>query len=161
MSDLKNDDLDICISKNHESCRICEGINCNKKNRPQQCIQCNSDDDEDCAKKPHIITTTECNQFQDKCVTVIHGNNTVVRDCYNNLNLDKNYCKENPWHCNICDGDGCNTVLSIDKFCQECNSKENPDCKHNLDNTMNVNCPISAKYPGCYHFVDKTGKANH
>lgn len=138
-------------------CKLCEGTNCNKKIKPQQCVRCSSEDDENCIRNPSIAPTLECDHYDDKCITTIHKNESIVRDCQRNSAVEEKFCDENPWLCHICETDNCNTISTIDKYCYECDSKTNPDCATKIDESMLVNCPFSANNPGCYHFINESG----
>lgn len=143
--------------KGEENCKICEGLNCNKKIKPQQCKQCNSETDRRCINSPRKAPTIECPSYVDHCLTFVHTNGTIIRDCKQNLHSTDDYCTEFPWLCVACEHDDCNTKALSNDLCYECDSKLNPNCRNNLDHSMLVNCPFS-KHRGCYHFINSTGK---
>lgn len=155
-SDLSSDDFEKCLS-NGDYCKLCDGINCNKKIKPQLCIRCNSEVDLNCINTPTRAPSLECDHYDDKCITIIHSNETILRDCQRNAAIDETFCDKNPWLCNTCETDNCNKITVIDKHCHECDSKANPDCATKPDDSMLVNCPFSATNPGCYHFINETG----
>lgn len=156
VSDLNGDELKQCVLGNGRQCRLCEGTNCNQKIKPQQCIQCNSETSINCLNSPKMVPLLECQYYNDKCIT-IYNNQTVVRDCLHNLESNETFCEENPWHCHICETEGCNFATSTDKICYECDSKRDAGCVNGLDDSMKANCPYSTEYPGCFHYVNSTG----
>lgn len=148
--------MQLCSSGDEKSCKLCEGANCNKRLKPLNCVVCSSEKNENCTKKPQSAPTMECDHYDDKCITIMHNNETVVRGCQKHTAVEQSFCDENPWLCNTCESDNCNTIMTIDKYCYECESKTNPDCATKVDDTMLINCPL-AKSPGCYHLINTTG----
>lgn len=121
------------------------------------CVRCNSETNPICAEKPISIKPLECDQYDDKCMTIMHRNKTIVRDCLKNSAIDEEFCDENPWLCQTCESDNCNTMLTVDNTCYVCDSTKNSNCSIKVDDEMIQNCPFSAENPGCYHFINKTG----
>lgn len=158
---MTNEEYVNCLSNfDSSSCKLCHGDNCNKKVNPQQCVRCNSETDERCLISPTTAPTAECSNYIDQCITIaqsVHGK--IVRGCMQNLKFTEEYCEKNPWLCTTCDTDNCNTMISTDKFCYACDSKTNPNCINNIDETMISNCEYSENQ-GCYHFINSTGKKN-
>lgn len=139
-----------------ENCKLCEGLNCNEKAKPQICKRCDSETDDRCLNRPWKVPSLECDNYIDQCATVMHTNGTIVRDCQRSLDVAEDHCVEYPWLCITCEHDNCNTITASDDSCYECDSKSDPKCHNNIDGSMLVNCPFS-KHRGCYHFINSTG----
>lgn len=84
------------------------------------------------------------------------ANDIVVRGCLNEHNAQINEnCENNKDICEKCSGDAsCNSEIVDGEFCIHCDSENDPNCRQNLNHTMNVQCKLSVSRMGCYLYND-------
>ncbi|XP_055309662.1 uncharacterized protein LOC129573299 [Sitodiplosis mosellana] len=137
---------------------VCSESECNKENvLHSKCISCESDVESECAKltyKNSLIKQCEGTYSYEKrgCYT-LKKPTTVTRGCVKDLKpnqLDDDEMTQ-------CMGDGCNDeVVTIDRYCHVCDSKTEPKCVSEVDDSMLKRCPDSKEDFGCFHSIKDT-----
>lgn len=122
-----------------------------------ECVKCNSETDENCAKNPKSITPTECDHEGDKCATFYTKDNKIIRNCLQTILSEEDVTEEDEENNIIaCPDSSCDKTVSEEQFCYQCDSRSNPNCTHKLETEMMKECPSDSEDLGCYHMI--TGK---
>lgn len=109
----------------------------------ETCFACDSDENPLCRDRPHdlgyeicsILRTTETRG----CFLRIVGDH-YTRGCIAHLSDKwKKDCKSNSGQCKFCKGKNCNGKPSFQE-CIVCNSRDDPDCVSNAENTKSEIC---------------------
>lgn len=79
VADLHADEQGFC-RRNGETCKVCVGNNCNRKQSFQRCRTCTSEDSVNCIRAAHVAKTVLCRGYTDQCFLHVR-NNTVTRGC--------------------------------------------------------------------------------
>lgn len=153
MSDLESDDLQKCILGVGRYCKMCNEVNCNKKAKPQECLQCDSRYDANCYNNTDSVHTTECENYHDKCATIFKDDKKTVRDCLKKLVHYDAECVDNRFDCYPCEAPNCNQILqNSGQLCYECDAEVDPNCMNRVNNSMLTICPeFEGKNLGCFH----------
>ncbi|XP_070496820.1 uncharacterized protein [Chironomus tepperi] len=116
--------LDSNVCKLSNSCSLCKEDGCNNEKKAEQyCIECTSEENEDCLNKPQNLKNVSCEgnitYEQRGCFTWTNEFNHVSRGCFSSLSTTKKFkCINDHEHCEICfQNDNCNTLPK-----SECNS---------------------------------------
>lgn len=102
-----------------DNCKTCLGENCNLQKEYQQCIQCNSRENIECAQNGTVQTSQVCEDYLSTCVTGIDAQGYTHRRCSrfddeahfkqmspcNTSNCNTDIFPPNRLQCYRCDGD--------------------------------------------------------
>lgn len=162
MADLSSDERSYCRNPRRQNdCKTCLGDDCNAKQTFQTCRTCNSIDDVNCVRSPHVTRAVLCQNYDDECF--VHVKNSIVtRGCvqmHGNVE-QKQDCAELPNDvCETCAATGtCNQRLVDGEFCLTCDSETDPDCREQPDTQMHTQCPLSPIQRGCYRLQEDDGR---
>lgn len=159
---------------NSDMCTICNNSDCNRDPyypRPltirsrrrrrmviqtqRKCLRCNSNYDIQCRLNPHRFESIEC--AGNQCATYISANQTLIRDCAENLEDVASTKTIENGNLITCDSnDNCNDITSDKHYCFQCDSRSDPNCAASINTAMLTLCPYAADDFGCYH--RQTGK---
>lgn len=139
---------------NEQFCKICTERSCNKKINFERCHHCSSSNNLNCILSTYLTQSKFCTNYLDKCFSHV-VNNVVTRGCI--LDSDREYGADCQNHsdvnkCELCtDVDNCNNkIIEGDDFCYTCDSRNDPNCTNNLDDSMKTQCNLSLRKLGCY-----------
>uniref|UniRef100_A0A336MP54 CSON002700 protein n=1 Tax=Culicoides sonorensis TaxID=179676 RepID=A0A336MP54_CULSO len=124
---LKNE----CAS-NSTNCKICEATECNKKVNFQECIECDSNTNENCATLSDVskLPLVRCKNYHDKCYARLYKDDTNHLNTIRGCASEDFICPLNDTNCLTCDSNNCNNgVVPISRVqCFHCDENVNPDC---------------------------------
>lgn len=163
---LNDNSLDIirtCRTALYGKCEICANNEtiCNVNNVVlESCIECTSDEDENCRNEPEKANEVLCNLMNQSnhtgCYTNIVGK-SIKRGCMNHLRgKDKPSCQQQSDSCKSCLGNNCNKKVKFQK-CFDCNSRDDPHCTlvHNNASTKVSTC--NQYWATCVSGIDENG----
>lgn len=132
------------------NCKVCKGDACNQLPRFQRCQQCDSNQSLSCFAEASTTQSQVCRNYQDVCLVRI-ANNSVQRQCADPDTIRSTTCQF-PATCEVCEGeDNCNDLpVAATDFCYTCDSRTDPNCRDQLDESMQTQCSFSVGSKGCF-----------
>lgn len=135
-----------------DTCKVCNGRNCNRKETYQSCYACNSRTDEQCSRV-NASATVLCRNYLDTCVVSLQRDGHMRRGCGEQftpaeLAADSQFSR--------CPGDNCNGhIYPADRLlCHHCNGTDN--CQY-LEGVINPStlrpCPRYVQNDGCFSLL--------
>lgn len=147
-------------SRQSDTCKHCFGKNCNKKRSFQECYNCNSRDEPQCAQNSTLGKTTICKEYLSTCLTGVDAHGHTHRCCSKNHPEDSD---EFTYGFEICSQNKCNgNIFPKDRLkCYQCNGEDECDLlpTHQTDHSdaplEPQPCTILSQYDQCYTYIDE------
>lgn len=156
MQDLFPDAF-LCSNKS-DTCKMCIGNNCNKRNQFQECYSCSSETDSQCSRNPQLTSSEICNDYDSICMIGIDENGHIHRQCKSRKSDTTASDFKNDF---ICDDIKCNVDLfPKDRLkCYQCVGDECSDLSNSSNGTevsvKSEPCAILLQREQCYTYIDK------
>ncbi|XP_062558325.1 proprotein convertase subtilisin/kexin type 5-like [Armigeres subalbatus] len=134
LSDLNEEDRQLCLNSNDSSCETCSGSGCNKNVFPVdalQCVQCDSSMNMDCVQNQTtniFVNPCRVHVNEDKCYTRLRADGSIERGCQSSL-VDACDPLTNA-SCTTCEGAACNTEVYPwgRRSCYQCDGVSDLTC---------------------------------
>lgn len=144
-----------CVSSS-DTCKTCNGENCNEKEGFQVCTQCSSEiDGVECISGLARFNEKQCSNYTDKCFIQLR-NGDVTRGC---IDCTKTDCEQRE-NFAVYSNYGENRKDLTPQTCMICDSQNNKNCTNLLefmsDPRYFKQCDISIENKGCYHYYNNT-----
>lgn len=166
MSDNVNSESRKYCENFPQQCTQCDSVGCNREipnfvPNPLSCVKCDSNTDSNCIDLQPSTNAIQCggatgeivSGHTDSCFTYV-SDSRVQRGCLSEFEELKEDCATNPEKCSLCPNNNCNRDSIEPEHCYECDSETDPNCRANLNSSMEVACPFSVTKMGCYRFDD-------
>lgn len=146
IQDLLPSNATDCLS-NSDICKTCPEDNCNTRIKFQECYDCNSQTDPQCAKNPRMASTQLCKDYCSKCATGINKGFTR-RKCVLQSTLHSNEFE-------TCEVNNCNDVIyPKDRLkCYQCNGESDCDLKPTQKSFMPEPCEMYSAIDQCFTYA--------
>lgn len=150
-----------CLSQS-DTCKTCEGKNCNKKKEFQQCITCDSRDDSECSRDATSQSSVMCQNYLSTCVTGIDAHGHTRRRCSRQYKDEDIDFPNNQFQ--VCKDNKCNTgIYPANRLqCYRCDGKDDCDFMPShltaLENSswQLAPCDILSEFDQCYAYLSES-----
>lgn len=151
VSNLRDSMLKECET-NSDKCKTCMSKNCNLKPHFQDCVMCNSRDDQQCVSNAQLSRTDTCQSYLSTCIVGIDDYGVTHRRCAGQYSADSIQFTKGMF---VCLHNNCNDVMfpANRLKCHQCSG--GVECDSPAASDVLKPCAVVSPHDKCYTYLSK------